>query len=134
LKRDCSSRVSARRYARAAVVPVELPAADRSPARIGLVATPAAAPGVRVRLTWSNPTAPAFVGVGIDRAASACPAGPESFAGTELAVVRATAGAATFDDSDAQEAPGTWCYALRFEAREDDPEPQTVLLQVDGVP
>ena len=122
------------RYARARTIKVVHPGRDLSAARIGLAATVAPAPGVRVRLSWTTPAAPAYESVGVERASGPCPADPDQFAGTRVADAATTAGPAVADDADAQTPGGTWCYGVRFREAGFQMQPALVLLQVDGVP
>ena len=122
------------RYARARTIKIVHPGRDLSAARISLAATVAPAAGVRVRLSWTTPAAPAYEGVGVERASGACPADPAQFSGTRVADVAATPGPAVADDADAQTPGGTWCYGVRFREAGFQMQPALVLLQVDGVP
>jgi chitodextrinase len=121
------------RYARAGTVRVRHPGIDRSPGRIALAAIVAPVAGVRVRLTWTNPTAPVPSSIVVLREAGPCPTDPSDLRGTTVATVPVTPGPAATDDADPMTPGGTWCYAVDFQD-EATFTARRVLLEVPGVP
>ena len=120
------------RYARAGTVRLRHPGVDRSAARIGLTAVVAPAAGVRVRLTWTNPTAPIATSVVVLRAAGACPADPDDLRASTVATVPTTPGPATADDADPS--PPAARGATPSRSRTTTFDEHRVLLEVPGVP